>query len=111
MALAITAPVKQAARSGEYDPALYAQAVMGSAFPDIVGTCTTSGGQVSVNIAADEVAADVTVTVTATLLAFTTASILKYIPGAPGLYTVTVTDVTAATSTTTQIEVFGSEGV
>ena len=110
MALAITAPVP-VTHAGEVDPALYPQGSVGTAFPDIVGTCTTSGGVVKVKITADEVLADVTVSVTATLLAFTTAGILSYIPGAPGMYTVTVTDVTAGTSVTTQIQVYQSSGV
>jgi len=110
MAVTITAPVP-VAHAGESDPALYPQVSVGTAFPDIVGATTTSGGNVNINIAAPEVLADVTVTIVATLLAYTSAGKLKYVPGAPGLYTVTVTDVTSGDKLVTQIEVFGSEGV
>lgn len=111
MALAITAPVP-VTHSGEVDPALTPQSEVGVPLADIVGTMTTSAGVAKVRISAAESGVpDVTVSVTATLLAFTTAGILSYIPQALGMYTVSVTDVTAGTTVTTTIEVFSSEGV
>jgi hypothetical protein len=107
MALAITAPVP-VAHSGEQDPAQYAESIVGAALPDVVGTTTTSGGNVTVEVSSDVANADVSVTFAATVFAFTSAGKLSYIPGAPGLYTVKVTDVTAGTSVSTQIEVFES---
>jgi hypothetical protein len=105
MAVTITAPVP-VTHSGETDPALYPQVIGGSAFPDIVGANTTSGGSIKVTISAPEDGVPtVSVFVTATLLAYTTAGKLVYVPDLPGLYTVTVLDVSAAVSAVTTIEV------
>lgn len=110
MALAITAPVP-VTHSGESDPAQYPQVSAGSAFPDIVGTMDTSAGNLDVTISSPVMAGQVKVTLTATLLAFTTAGKLQFIPSSPGLYTVTVKDVTSGNSVSVQIQVFGSEGL
>jgi len=99
MALAITTPVAGT------------QVSMGEEFPDIVGTCVTSGGAIDVRITADEVNCDITITLTASTTNYTTASIIKYVPGAPGVYTVRVTDVTDGGHVEVQIQVFQSEGV
>lgn len=111
MATTITAPVP-VTHSGEYDPALTPQVVVGQAFPDIVGACTTSAGSVKINITAPvDGIPDVTVTLTATLLTYTSAGKLAYIPSSPGKYKVVVTDVTAVESVTVYIQVEESEGV
>ena len=58
MALAITAPVP-VTHSGESDPAQYPESVTGKAFPDIVGTNTTSGGNITVQITGPDANVDV----------------------------------------------------
>lgn len=110
MPTTVTAPVP-VTHAGESDPAIYVQSIVGSAFPDIVGTNTTSGGNINVEIYGPQANVDVVVTVVATTTTFTTAGKLKYIPLAPGLYTVKVTDIAAAQVAVMQIQVFGSEGV
>lgn len=110
MATTITAPVP-VTHSGESDPAQYPQVIAGQQFPDIVGASTTAAGNIKVAISSGEANVDVEVTVVAAANAYTTANKLKYTAAAPGLYTVTVTDVTAGEVATTKVQVFGSEGV
>jgi hypothetical protein len=110
MALAVTAPVP-VTHSGESDPAQYPQVIAGTAFPDIVGTTDTSGGNVEVTISGENAGATVKVTVVATVFAFTTAGKLAYTPSGPGMYQVSVKDVTSGNTVVTNVQVFGSEGV
>jgi|SwirhisoilCB2_FD_contig_31_35137821_length_550_multi_3_in_0_out_0_1 sarcosine oxidase gamma subunit len=105
MALAITAPVP-VAHSGESDPAQFAEALVGEALPDIVGTTDTSGGNVKIEVSGPQV--DAAITFAATLFAFSTAGKLMVVPQAPGMYSVKVTDVTSGNEVDSQIEVFES---
>ena len=109
MATTITAPVA-VTHAGEYDPALTPQSVMGQALPDIVGGCTTTAGQIKVTISNDN-APDVSIFLTAASNLYTSAAKLAYVPNTPGMYKVTVLDVTAGETVTTTIEVFQSAGV
>lgn len=111
MATTITAPVP-VTHSGEYDPALTPQTVVGAPLPDVVGACTTSAGSVNVRITCPvDGVPDVTVTLTATLLTYTSAGKLSYIPSYPGKYRMDVTDVAAAETATVYIQVEETEGV
>ncbi len=111
MPTTITAPVP-VTHAGESDPAQFVQSIVGAALPDIVGASTTAAGNINVRYSAPiDGIPDVTVTVVAAANAYTTAGKVAYVPTVPGLYTVTVTDVTAGQSVASVIQVFESEGV
>lgn len=111
MATTITAPVP-VVHSGEYDPALTPQISAGSLFPDFVGACTTSAGNIRIRVTAPvDGIPDVAITFAATLLTYTSAGKLAYIPTVPGKYKVDVTDITAGETATVYIQVMESEGV
>lgn len=110
MAVAITAPVAPTPASGEVDVPLFAEVSQGQALPDVVGTTTTSGGNVKVEITSPE-GPYVSVVFAATLLAFTSAGKLSYVPNTGGKHTITVTDVTSGDKSSTTVLVQLSEGV
>jgi hypothetical protein len=106
MTFVVTAPVAPSPASGQQNVESLIEAYVGQVLPDVTGTGATSAGQVKVNIAGEDV--DVSVWVTASSGAYTTANKFAWIPAHEGVYTLTVTDVTATTVVTSKIRVFQS---
>ena len=104
MATTITAPVVPAAQPGQQNVQQYPQSLVGEPLPDITGASTTAAGSIKIEITAEEL--DVRFYVTAATNAYTTANKFSFVPEKPGLYTITVTDVTAAETVEATVEVF-----
>lgn len=104
MATTITAPVVPAAQPGQQNLQQYPQSNVGEPLPDITGASTTAAGNMKIEITGEDL--DVSFVVAAAANAYTTAGKFSYIPERPGLYKVTVTDVTADETVETTVEVF-----
>lgn len=105
MATTITAPVVPAPASGQQNVQQYVESTTGKALPDIVGASTTAAGNIKIDISGPD-EAEASVTIAAAANAYTTAGKFQYIPNKPGLYKITVTDVTAGETAETTVEVF-----